>query len=103
VDLPAKPTLDSTIGSPAWQHVRYALNPRSESPGFARSPFWVFLLPYSLSRGHNDIFNYRSSLLVLALMQISGAAVSLAENWSEVFEPETAEGGGQDCRDLTTG
>lgn len=97
VDLPAKPTLDSTSGNRAWQHVRYALKPRSESPGRARSPFWVFLLPCSISHGHNDIFNYRSSLLVLALMQISGAAVSLAQTWSEVFEPETAEAGGQDA------
>ena len=93
VDLPAPPKLDPAPGNPARQHIRYVLNPRLESSGRARSPFWVFLLPHAISRGHNDIFNYRSSLLILALMQISGAAVSLATRWSEVFEPETGNDG----------
>jgi pimeloyl-ACP methyl ester carboxylesterase len=92
IDLPARPDLDSKAGNRAWQHVRYVLSPRPDQAR-ERSPFWIFLLPRAISRGHNDIFNYRLSLLILALMQISGAAVSLATKWSEVFEPETADEG----------
>src|SRR5262249_34804470 len=44
----------------------------------------------NISRSHNDIFNFRSSLLIMALMQISGAVMSLAKGWEEVFEKQTA-------------
>ena len=104
IDLPAKPWLDSARDNLKRQHVRYYLNPRLKVSMGAPSSFWVFSLPWSLSKGHNDIFNYRSSLLVLALMQISGAAVSLAENWTDVFEPETADPPtGRGCLDRTAG
>jgi hypothetical protein len=46
---------------------------------------WIFQIPPRISAEHNDVFNNRCSLLTLALMQISGAVMSLAEDWRDSF------------------
>jgi hypothetical protein len=50
---------------------------------------WVFQVPPRISKDHSDIFNPRCSLLMLGLMQISGAVMSLAWDWKDNFEPIT--------------
>ena len=96
VDLPK--TLPLQEQEPTLpQHIRYVLKPLGEKNsvlGRVRDrttlddphPFWIFRLPPSISASHNDIFNFRSTLLIMALMQISGAVMSLAKGWEEVFE-----------------
>ena len=75
------------------QHIRYLLKPLGEINRRPQQgdphPFWLVQLPPEISHDHNDIFNFRSSLLILALMQISGAVVSLAKKWEDAFEEET--------------
>jgi hypothetical protein len=66
-------------------HRRYQLKPRSPSE---RRLAWLFEVPPELVEQHNDIFNPRCSLLFMALMQISGAVMSLAEDVGRNFEPE---------------
>jgi hypothetical protein len=92
VDLPQTARLDESPSAGA-QHTRYSLTPivKSGRPADAETsrsdhPFWVFQVPPQISADHNDIFNFRSSLLMLALMQISGAVVSLAKTLDDVFE-----------------
>ena len=68
------------------QHERYELCPLGE--GTSDHLAWVFQVPEEIINDHNDIFNFKSTLLVLALIQISGATMSLAEDWSRNFEPE---------------
>ncbi len=83
------------------QHIRYVLKPlvgKKGVMGHVRNqatyddlyPFWIFRMPPDISGSHNDIFNFRSSLLIMALMQISGAVMSLAKGWEEVFEEQTS-------------
>jgi hypothetical protein len=66
-------------------HCRYQLEPRFPNE---RRLAWLFEVPHELVKEHNDIFNARSSLLFMALIQISGAVVSLAEDIGRNFEPE---------------
>lgn len=68
-------------------HVRYTLRPM----GSMSDPelVWVFQVPPELVEGHNDIFNSKSTSLILALAQISGAVMSLAPDWESSFEEET--------------
>jgi hypothetical protein len=81
IDLPE---LDrSEEGGPS--HIRYQLSPLAGRD--RKNLAWIFQLPPRISAEHNDIFNTRSSLLMLALMQISGAVMSLAEEWKDNFEP----------------
>jgi hypothetical protein len=47
---------------------------------------WVFQIPPEVVSDHNDIFNSRASSLTLALIQISGAIMSLAQDWRTTFE-----------------
>ncbi len=49
---------------------------------------WVFQVPPEVIKDHNDIFNTKARSLILALIQISGAVASLAEDWGASFEPE---------------
>ena len=79
IDLPNDRLPDGSRSS----HTRYRLSPNSEQSKLA----WIFQLPAHISAGHNDIFNTRSSLLLLSLMQIAGATMSLASNWQGNFEP----------------
>ena len=53
-------------------------------------PAWVFQVPSELIKDHNDIFNSRARSLILALIQIAGAVVSVAEDWPRSFEPDDA-------------
>ena len=84
------------------QHIRYVLKPLGEKKGVLGlvrhkatlddlHPFWIFRMPPAISSSYNDIFNFRSSLLIMALLQISGAIMSLAKGWEEVFEEEIRE------------
>jgi hypothetical protein len=49
---------------------------------------WIFQVPPEVIKDHNDIFNSKARSLILALIQISGAVASLAEDWAHSFEPE---------------
>jgi hypothetical protein len=69
-------------------HVRYRLMRIPTNP--STSPYWIFQIPSTLVANHNDIFNGTSNLFVMALMQLSGSIMSLAQRWPDVFEP--AEG-----------
>ena len=66
-------------------HRRFQLEPRFPSE---RRLAWLFQVPPELVKEHNDIFNPRSILLFMALMQISGAVMSLAEDVDRNFELE---------------
>lgn len=81
IDLPNRERSATHDGR---DHTRYELTSRDEA---VAKVAWVFQLPPDISAGHNDIFNTRSRLLIQALMQISGATMSLAESWIENFEP----------------
>lgn len=83
IDLPARER--NGVGDKSPGHLRYCLEPKSH---LVSNPVWVFQVPESICDGHNDIFNNRTSTTFLALMQISGAVVSLARDWTETFEPE---------------
>jgi hypothetical protein len=94
IDLPTTTPLQEGLQAAfAAQHTRCILTPVQPTMANAQedprpSPLWMVRLPSKVSRGHNDIFNPRASLLILAFMQISGAIVSLGEALEEVFEPE---------------
>ena len=81
VDLP----LRDREGERDWpEHGRFSLNPIGS---FDKSEiFWNFQVPPELISNHNDIFNSRSASMILALIQMSGAVASLAENWQDSFE-----------------
>jgi hypothetical protein len=68
-------------------HMRYELQPLRPSPTLA----WIFQVPPEIISDHNDIFNARSTLLMLAMMQVSGAVVSLATDIDSNFEPEPGD------------
>jgi hypothetical protein len=100
IDLPKTISLQEHEKS-LPQHIRHFLKPLVGKKGVMGEvrnqaihndllAFWIFRIPPDISSDHNDIFNFRSSLLILALMQISGAVVSLAKRWEEVFEKETS-------------
>jgi hypothetical protein len=80
IDLPE--ILRHAPGGPI--HRRYQLEPQFPSD---RRLAWLFQMPPELVEDHN-IFNPRSSLLFMALMQISGAVMSLAEDVDRNFEGE---------------
>ena len=81
IDLPE--TLRHAPGGPI--HRRYRLEPQFPDD---RRLAWVFQVPPELVDSHNDIFNPRSSLFFMALMQISGAVMSLAADIDRTFELE---------------
>jgi hypothetical protein len=66
-------------------HRRYQLQPLLPNE---KRLAWLFQVPPKLVGDHNDIFNAHSGLLFMALMQISGAVMSLAEDIGRNFEPE---------------
>ncbi len=49
-------------------------------------PTWIFQVPPDIISNHNDIFNSRSGTLIMALIQISGAIMSLAQDFESTFE-----------------
>jgi hypothetical protein len=65
------------------EHMRYELC--SETPNKDQLA-WIFQIPGELCADHNDIFNPQMGSLVLALIQISGAVMSLANEWTQTFE-----------------
>lgn len=81
VDLPVR----ERMGLDDWpEHRRYRLEPvgNIDEP----EEFWNFQVLPELISDHNDIFNSRSASLTLALIQMSGAVASLAEDWEDSFE-----------------
>ena len=66
------------------EHERYKLAPLAGSDSAHLA--WVFQVPPTISKDHNDIFNFRARLLIMALIQISGAVMSLAEDFEQNFE-----------------
>lgn len=81
VDLPVR----EREGLDDWpEHRRYRLHPM----GDINEPelFWNFQVPPELIGDHNDIFNSRAASMILALIQMSGAVASLAQDWDDSFE-----------------
>ncbi len=89
---PDMPTPEFALDLPAvkrtphgeYHHERYVL--RSVDNPATPHLAWIFQVPDDVIADHNDIFNFKSSLLILALIQISGATMSLAEDWEGNFE-----------------
>ncbi|MBS1810649.1 MAG: hypothetical protein JST84_20970 [Acidobacteria bacterium] len=80
IDLP----IGSRIKGEPLKHMRYRLC--SIADDNRENLAWIFQIPGELSKNHNDIFNPQMGSLVLALIQISGAVMSLANEWVETFE-----------------
>ncbi len=66
-------------------HVRYQFARLAAKSDYV--PFWVFQVPGELVEDHGDIFNGRARLLIMALVQLSGATMSVHENYGVMFEP----------------
>jgi hypothetical protein len=81
VDLPARDRR-GTEDHPFFS--RYILLPLGDVRNAHTT--WVFQLPPEIVPNHNDIFNSRASSLILALIQASGAVLSLAEDLNRTFE-----------------
>lgn len=84
IDLPARSR--AGLSDTDVPHTRYTITPRPHVRGPA--PVWVFQVSPDVIKNHNDIFDYKASSLMLALIQISGAVASLAANWARSFEPD---------------
>lgn len=84
VDLPTRDRQGVT--EQQVPHARYTIAPRGDLN--ERRLMWVFQVPPEVIKDHNDIFNTKARSLILALIQISGAVASLAEDWGDSFEPE---------------
>jgi hypothetical protein len=69
-------------------HERYVARASPSFTGTTQSPFWIIRVPDDIVSGHNDIFNARSTLMAMALLQMSGATVGIWQNYSAMFEPE---------------
>jgi hypothetical protein len=82
VDLPARERTGLDDRNPG--HVRHLLTPIGSMD--EAQQVWVFQLPAEIVADHNDIFGYKASTLLLALMQISGSVLSLARDWQDSFE-----------------
>jgi hypothetical protein len=80
LDLPQTTNLRSPC------HVRYRLESMRQNRDMR--PHWVFQIPESIVKDHNDIFNAQSRLLIMGLMQVSGSVMSLASDWPDTFEAE---------------
>lgn len=85
IDLPARNRRDLSDAS-EYRHARYRLMPLSD--GASGHLAWIFQVSPEIIADHNDIFGFKSSSLILALIQISGATMSLAEEWERNFEEE---------------
>jgi hypothetical protein len=81
VDLPVRER--NGVNDETVPHARYTITPRADT----NQPrlIWVFQVPQEVIKNHNDIFNSKARSLILALIQISGAVASLAEDWGAQF------------------
>ena len=84
VDLPVRERIG--VNDEAVAHAHYMITPRGDPD--ALQLMWVLQMPAEVIKDHNDIFNSKARSLILALIQISGAVASLAEDWAGSFEPE---------------
>jgi hypothetical protein len=84
VDLPVRER--DNVADEVVPHARYTITPRVDT----NQPqlMWIFQVPPEIIKDHNDIFESKPRSLILALIQISGAVASLAEDWAHSFEPE---------------
>ena len=82
IDLPPRKSASTNAGLTRQGecHVRYRLTQDKNSP------FWIFQVPKDIVDGHNDIFNERSGLLMMALIQVSGALMSLSIDYEQTFD-----------------
>ena len=67
-------------------HERYVAKPNPRFTGTDIPPFWIIRVPDDIVSGHSDIFNARSTLMAMALLQMSGATVGIWESYSQMFE-----------------
>ena len=66
-------------------HDQYELVPqRGDSTACLQ---WIFQVPKEVIAEHNEIFQPQPRALILALIQVSGAVASLAEDWDDTFVP----------------
>ncbi len=65
-----------------YKHRAYELKAKDASKSH---PFWIFQVPKGVIKDHGDIFNYQAASLTLALIQISGALASVAQDWEDSF------------------
>ena len=84
IDLPVRER--EGVKDESVPHARYTITPRGDTN--QRRLIWVFQVPPEVIKDHNDIFNSKARSLILALIQISGAVASLAEDWLRSFELE---------------
>jgi hypothetical protein len=68
------------------EHERWLLAPKPDAKEIAEVA-WIFQVPGTISKNHNDVFEIRTSALFFAMLQISGAVVGLAHDFSSNFEP----------------
>jgi hypothetical protein len=70
------------------EHERWLLAPKQNAKEVAEVG-WIFQVPGTISKCHNDIFGTRTSALFMTMLQISGAVVGLAHDFASNFEPPT--------------
>jgi hypothetical protein len=68
------------------EHERWLLAPKQNAKEVAEVA-WIFQVPGTISKCHNDIFGTRTSALFMTMLQISGAVVGLAHDFASNFEP----------------
>jgi hypothetical protein len=82
IDLPTRER--NGVSDLAVSHDRYTISAISDKT--QAHLMWVFQVPPDVIKNHNDIFNFKARSLLLALIQVSGAVASIAEDWARSFE-----------------
>jgi hypothetical protein len=83
IDLPRRERTDRNDRN--VPHDQYELVPqRGDSTACLQ---WIFQVPKEVIAEHNEIFQPQPRALILALIQVSGAVASLAEDWDDTFVP----------------
>ena len=85
IDLPTRDRIGDESDLP---FARYRLSPLGDRQRAETT--WVFQLPEALVPDHNDIFNAKAREMMIGFMQISGAVMSLSQEWANTFEPEAS-------------
>jgi hypothetical protein len=67
------------------EHERWLLAPNQNAKDVAEVA-WIFQVPGSISKDHNDIFETRTNALFMTMLQISGAVVGLSHDFASNFE-----------------
>ena len=70
------------------EHERWLLAPKQHARDAREiaEVAWIFQVPASISKNHNDVFETRTNALFMTMLQIAGAVVGLAHDFSSNFE-----------------